>query len=149
MKTRSGMTATEIGRLFGVTGVAIGLWHKAGCPRGADAKYDLQSVISWRLTEVQSRAEAATPMDGKFTTHQLRRQQYLADLTEIDLKKRRGDVLDRDEFERTQIEIAKIFRSRLLAIPREMATRLQGMDQAAIEGTLKEKCNSILRELSS
>lgn len=41
-------TATQVGRLYGVTRQGVANWHKKmGCPRGSDGSYDLATVIAW------------------------------------------------------------------------------------------------------
>jgi len=46
-KVEAPMTRAVIARIFGVTGPAVTAWHKRGCPRRSDGRYDLAAVGRW------------------------------------------------------------------------------------------------------
>lgn len=145
------MTATAVARLFGVSPQAVGLWHsRDGCPRRDDGRYDLATVIRWKVErEREGAGMVESPdLEGKYNEHQLRLQRARAEREEIALRKTKGDLIEAEEVKRREIAIARAFRAALQGLGREMAPRLYGLGQVEIEDALRARCTEILRELA-
>lgn len=68
------MSAHGIGRLWSVTPQAVGLWHRAGCPRNSDGTYCLAEVIAWREAKIRAEVQADTKQGAVDWLNEQRRQ---------------------------------------------------------------------------
>jgi phage terminase Nu1 subunit (DNA packaging protein) len=79
-----------------------------------------------------------------------RRELALAQLAELDLQERRGEVINADEVENTWATVIVNVRSRLLSLPTKAAPLLQGVTGLAeTNEVLKGLIYEALRELSA
>jgi hypothetical protein len=111
--------------------------------RDEAGRYDARVILDWEASR-RAPATSGEPSAERYTPDQLRRQKALADICEMARDKQRGKLMDRAEFERTQIEIAITFKRSLEGLGRQMAMRLVGQPALEIERIIKERCHDIL-----
>lgn len=146
---------TEIARLLDVTPKTIRAWEVQGCPveapstrRGAPALYSVAAVVQWR-EEVAARAAsgALAAMDME----EARRRKLAAEaaLVELDLAKRRDEVV---EMPITAEEVGaglSAVRARLMAIGATVAPKLiLAADTASRKEIIDDEVNQALAEIS-
>jgi hypothetical protein len=77
------------------------------------------------------------------------RKHRLASLRELELKKRRGELLNADEVEGAWFKITSAIRNRLLGLPGGLAARVAGInDPQKIQAILTREVREILTNLS-
>lgn len=101
-------------------------------PRNRDGSYSLPALVAWRLALEDERAgavesDADSPLD--------RFRKARAELTEMDLAERRGELLRKHEVCQAVSEVASTMRDGLLGFSHKLAPRLHGLpiDGIAIE----------------
>jgi len=97
------LTITEVANLFGVTRATVTNWKKAGCPcRTVDNKivFDLQPLMAWRRQEDRAAGTRGVLPDGyDKELESARKLRADADLRELDLAERRGELVPVKDFE--------------------------------------------------
>jgi|TARA_Y100000310_G_C20693733_1_gene824048 phage terminase Nu1 subunit (DNA packaging protein) len=79
-----------------------------------------------------------------------RHEKYKADLAELELKRRRGDLLEVEEIKKDWCRMVTACKSRLLAIPAKVSPQLPGCENAReMERMIKQHINQALEELSN
>lgn len=130
----------EIGEIMDVSQQTISDWLAKGMPvldRGAaftDGAYDTGAVIRWRIDQELARASRETPRD--------RLDRATAELREMDLAKRRGELVEVDAMIKVWTSIVVAARLRILAL----ATAPDVPE--AYRQTLSERVRDALQELS-
>ena len=152
-------TATAVGAVLGVTCRGVGQWLKRnGCPRNKDGTYDVRAMVVWYVErEVKRAVEKALKGakgrvvgeegEGDLEHHRTRRMKANADLRELDVAKRRGELILADLARRDQIEQAAIYKQNLLALPARAAGQSFGRKKGEIEAILTEAVEAVLRNL--
>jgi len=73
-----------------------------------------------------------------------------ADLKEIDLAERRGEVAAISDVKKTLQNLARVIQTKILAIPSRLTTRLAGArERLEIEAILKAECQIVCSELAN
>lgn len=141
------MKAADVAKLYQVDPSAVSKWvSRDKCPRNADGTFDLAAVIAWREERLSAAAE--TEKTGGKSEELERWRRHRADLAELDLKFRRGQLLDRAEVERGRVERVQIVKAALLALPRLLPPILIGMEQREMTIAIRERVEAICREFA-
>lgn len=122
---------SELSALLGVHRNTLSTWVKRGCPhlqkadrsRGQEWQFDLAAVVRWREDQAVAAALGdTTQIDDK----EARRRKLAAEaaLTELELAKEQGKVVEIDQVARVVGEEYANCRARLLAIPSKLAPLL-------------------------
>lgn len=124
------MTKVELARCFKVSTNAVSEWVRRGCPcqrRGTNGKqyaFDLPAVMEWRvqdLIRLGTAQPSQTPLPERplstEKTERIRLLKAKADLAEMDLRARLGDLLERESIEREWFRCGRVIRNSLLNIP--------------------------------
>ncbi len=144
IENTSGMSATAIGKVFGVSRQAISSWHtRSDCPRNKDGKFDLCAVIKWR--EESIRAEALGERDSPALE---RKRESEAKLKELDLQERLGQIIPLAEVEAGRVARVLVVKRALLGMPTQIASTLVGLDARQISALLKERVRDIVAEFA-
>ena len=139
-----------LAQALGVSGPRIRQLAEAGIViRTGRNRYDLiGSVRRVRdLEKENGNGNGKTP-----TTGEARAKYWLskAELTEFQLRQRRGELIPADQVTAVWTRLAGNFRSRILAAPTKLASVLVGVtDRAAIADKIQEELYAALEELSS
>jgi len=105
------ITATRVTSLSSAT---IGNWVAAGCPRNADGSFDIVIIAAWLAAERRNRA-TSTAKESKALE---RMRGYRADLLELQLKIRTGELVESHVVEDQCREIGLTLRNAFASIER-------------------------------
>jgi len=132
------VSQSSCAEIFGVHRNTVANWIKQGCPfvqkankkQGKDWVLDTADVAQWRA----DKAVQDTVGDTEAATEdELRRRKLAADtqLAELEVGKKRGELIPKDEIDKTLSALAIATRTRLLLVPRRCATQLIGRTNEA------------------
>jgi len=83
-----------------------------------------------------------------FASTRTRREQALAEMAELDLARRRGELVPAQEVRAAAFKSGRRVRDMVLALPDRLSPRLVGLDQFAINVILTEELHRALKEIS-
>lgn len=104
----------EVGEFFGVSDTTVQTWQAEGMPvhvrgeRGMPHQFDSAAIHAWLLDRAVARERRDRPRD--------RLDRANAELRELDLQKRRGELIELEPVVATWGNLFAISRTRLLAI---------------------------------
>jgi hypothetical protein len=128
----------------------VASWVRKGCPHTRTKT----GAYHFTLTEVQRwRAENLSPQASiPNTLHEARRRKEtaIAELRELELRKRKGELVLRSEVEKRFLDIVRRARDVLQKIPDRVAgICAAATDQATIHAHLTKEIHQALEDLSS
>jgi phage terminase Nu1 subunit (DNA packaging protein) len=142
---------TELAEIFGVSLTTVDHWTRAGAPHdssGSGPKFNTAEVVDWRVAQAVEKATEAAPADQTLDEARRRKTQAEAELAEIELAEKRGQVVQIGEAAKLVAEEYTAVRSRLLAIPNKLAPQIAvESDRAACHALLSGVINEALNEL--
>jgi len=149
------VTTSELGKIMGVTHQTIYQWRKQGCPsekRGEGTNsghvFDTREVIKWR--DKRTLRQAAEKDEDALTKEEAQRRKLSAEaaMQELELARKRGDVVELREIElKLSDEFAQL-RSSLRKIPERCVLRLVGeTDERRVKKIILEEVDSALELL--
>ena len=130
----------KVAKVFDVSIRTVQNWVRDGMPVSSEGKYDLLEVRAWRLI----RSQRKRSKEGKKTDWEQRYREYKARLTELELKKEMGEVIDLRQAEKEIIYNILGIKRRLLALPKEIAPQLAGLETRKIFELLTSRLNELL-----
>lgn len=147
---------SELASVFGVSTQAVQAWVRRGCPfveKGGAGKayvFETADVITWRR-EIEMQATGDGD-DDSITLEQARKRRELAQarLSEIDLAKRRSELVEIEAVAEIVSEDYTRVRARLLALPPKCAPLIHKAETVTeIREILDGSVREALAELSS
>ena len=162
------LSAADVAELLGVTEKSVRNWmNKNGLQfvdgqRGRSLKWP--DVLEWYVRyRAETRTEApektrvkSGPDSGpelppeNYEAALARKTRAEADLKELDLAERRGQVAGISDVRKTLSTLARAIQSKILAMPARLTTRLAGAeDRSEVEAILKAECQIVCSELAS
>ena len=139
----------EMAGILGISPTTLDRYVQAGCPfleRGSgrrEYKFNSAEVIRWVL------AREASPGRGQTDDSRRRYTLATAELKEFQLAEKRGSMISVEDVAPIVADELANVRSRLLAIPDRVASKIVGMtDPAAIEAALRDEVIAALTELT-
>ena len=139
------LTRQALSEAFGVSVRTIANWLGAGLPRKSNGKYRLSDAISWRLEMLEGNGRELEAGDSV----QLERFRKLrADLLELELEERRGNLISKDDVLRSWCGRISMFRNALLHLVRCLPPMLEASSRNEIETVLRNEIESILTAFS-
>lgn len=145
------VSKSGLARYLGLSRTTIDAWCRRGCPHEEVAGkfvFDSEEVEAWR--EEQKRRAGSQPDDPAYLRERTRLTKAQADLRELELERRSGDVIDAADAMALWGEIITTFRNRLLALPRKAAPVVIGCASIIeVQELLEAEVSAILQELSS
>lgn len=129
--------------------VTISKWVQQGMPvaergrGGRPSRYDLEAVRAW-LRQRTEAADAGAPID--VARERARYFRLQADRTELDVRKRAGELVEAAEVEQRWASIVTAVRESLLSLPDVAVQR--GIVAPANEDALVELVDEALRDLA-
>jgi len=155
MASKKLITTTEMSALLGVHKNTIHEWVSQGCPtavratRGHANQFMLSDVLEWH----KSRAViAATGSNDLMSADEAKRRKLMAEagLQEIELNKRKGEIIELAEVEKKLSNTFAVIRSNMLKVSDRTSIRLIGeTDETRIKKIIREEINQALEALSS
>ena len=156
----SGVSLAELSRLVGRHRNTVAAWVRRGCPtleaadrsQGRAWRFDPPAVVRWLETEAEQRGAVRVriqipgPKPTESTALE-RKRAIEAELLELELQKRRGAVIDRDDVVSTWSEIFVVCRNHLRAIPKRLLVLVPGFTKAMAIRMLAE-IDDALNELA-
>ena len=139
----------EMAGILGISPTTLDRYVQAGCPvleKGSgrrEYRFNSAEVIRWVL------AREASPGRGQTDDSRRRYTLAAAELKEFQLAEKRGSMISVEDVAPIVADELANVRSRLLAIPDRVASKIVGMtDPAAIEAALRDEVIAALSELT-
>lgn len=146
----------ELARAFGVSTTAIDNWLSRGCPYvaapdrpGKAYRFNLAAVVAWRIERL---TETAATAGGDVDLAEAKRRRAVAEaeLAELDLAERRGDLLARDDVDAAMTGAFARVRARMLALPSAVAAAAADeAEPGRVQALLADAVHEALAELSA
>jgi hypothetical protein len=132
----------ELARVHGTTARTIRDWDAAGHPRNVDNTYSAAASIKWRIDR-----ELHDGLNLDAERARLARAQ--SEKAELDLRVRRGSLLERDEVIRDGQALVIAMRARLRALPARLAPTLSTPETyAAVRAQIAAGVDEALLEIA-
>lgn len=95
----------------------------------------------------EDRGAAGGSSDPKYWDNKARREGALAELAELELSQKRGELVDRARVESAAFAIGRMLRDAVLGLPTQLAPELASMtDAMAIEAKLREALRQVFAD---
>lgn len=147
------VSGDELGRMLGVTAATVRVWTAAGMPvldrgsRGIAGKFDSTACIRWWADNISGRASA---VDTDHEEADRRRAVAEAELAELKLAEKRGELVDGIEVRDVQIKAFANVKARMLSIPSAVAASCAATSEpAVVQSIVSGAIKSALSELSN
>lgn len=130
------VSKADLARMFGVSLNTIGQWVNKGCPwitKGCPGKqwtFNTAEVVAWREEHVAQQVQGDT---SQLDIEEARRRKMAAEaaMMELDLAKRRGEVLEVEAVAEVIGDDYANVRAKLLSLPTKLAPILVGIEDPA------------------
>jgi phage terminase Nu1 subunit (DNA packaging protein) len=141
-------THRETAELLGISEPALTkAVQERGCPiveaggPGKKAVYDLRAVIGWRTAELRAALKEAEVQKARLNKAQ-------ADRTELEMRVRRGELVDRERMEQAMASVLLTVRDGILALPKRNAPDLAATtDEIEVRQKLDKELRAVLQAL--
>lgn len=136
---------SELAQLFDVDERTIRNWARLGCPQRMRSKrpmYVLSEVIAWRRQ--RDRVEASSADRPDLAQEQARKLRADADLAELKVQERRGDLVPAANVEQQMERVCLVLRSRVLSMRGRWAPRLIGLGSMIEAATVVDQLTTEL-----
>jgi len=153
------LNAERLAVFFNLTKQRVHQLVAEGMPRELRGKYDLDKCAQWYIRYLQSVIEKkAIPMDdGEYASEhkeKIRKMRLEADLKEIDLAQRRGQLIAIGDVDKEMSELVLTTKARLMSVPARLAPELVGensrvMIQAKLDKSLREALGQLAAKAES
>lgn len=126
--------------------------------------HDIDAARKWRSANIRPRAKpgggeasgpAATTEQGgeqsssKYWTARTQREEAEAEKAQLEVRKMRGDLVDRERVERASYEAGRLLRDMVLSVPSKVAPEVLALaSPQAVEARLRDELRKVLSELS-
>lgn len=149
------VSKADLARAMGVSTVTITQWVGKGCPfeqKGSPGRpwlFSLPDVVAWREDQIQAQAVGDTT---KLDLNEARRRKLAAEAAhaELDLAKRRGELVEIAEVAAAVGDDYTNLRAKLLALPVRLAPQCVGITNTAeVQATVEKFIHEALEELVS
>jgi len=138
----------QVARAFGVSARTVANWIKDGMPTTRDGRYDIKDIQAWKFMRGNKprgksgnnnlfKASKLEEWDAKYREFKARKEEIL-------YRKAIGELVERKKIEEGLIIISTAIKRALLALPRELAPILAGLEPREIEKKLTEKVKAVI-----
>jgi len=144
------LTRRELAEFTGFATGTLSKWAKDGMPvlrdgaSGSEWRADSQMVVAWMLERERSRVADSADVSEQ----RARLLKAQAAHAELDLAKRRGELMEGHLVEKYWGAMASAFRARCLLIPGMSAPLVRGKPPAEAEGIIRKLVYEALNELA-
>ena len=146
----------ELASIFGTSLPTIDAWVRAGMPcvqeggRGVEYRFNTREVIAWRSAREALPGGAGGTGPETLDEAKRRREITNADLAEIELAEKRGQVVPIEHVAKQVGRLLASVKARLLAIPTKAAPVVQTAGSAEeVRATLEDAIREAMTELVS
>jgi phage terminase Nu1 subunit (DNA packaging protein) len=145
----------EISQILDVDISTIKRWISNGLPcdragRGKPCRLDATEVAAWMrekgLTGKLGRPKTETAKE--LEAARIRKENALADRYELDVAVRRGELLERVDVERMNVQKVAALRNALLSLPASLSPSLEGCSGAEIQDELERAVLGLLEQFA-
>jgi phage terminase Nu1 subunit (DNA packaging protein) len=137
-------TQEKIAKAFGIATRTVERWTREGMPVTPQGTYDLLEIRAWRILRHQKGKK-----DKKNTIDwDERYREYKAKMAEITLKKTIGELIPKDIIEKELIQISIGVKRALLALPRQVAPQLVGLEARQIDALLTNRIKEAIQAIA-
>jgi phage terminase Nu1 subunit (DNA packaging protein) len=149
------MSKVDLANCLGVTPITVGKWVREGCPyvskgnRGKPWLFNTADVAAWRQDRAVQRAIGDT---SALDIDEAKRRKLAAEaaIVELDLAKRRGEVIEVEEIAALVGDEYANVRAKLLSIPVKLAPLVSVSDDALeCKDLIERGINEALEELTA
>lgn len=149
------VTKAELAAICGVSLPTIGAWVRKGCPfvsKGNKSKawtFNTAAVLEWREEQIVQQTLGDTK---SLDIDEARRRKVAAEaaMMELDLAKRRGEMIEIDEVAQVVGDDYANVRAKLLSMPTKLSPQLMGVsDTLEVEGLIRRQVEEALEELTA
>lgn len=147
------VSVEQLAREFNRDVRTVQLLAKSGMPKHGHGQYNLEVCKTWYIAYLQSKVgsrsnegENAGDYNVDLETARLKRAQ--ADLAEIELTEKRGQVVPIAVLEYSLTQVIANARQNLLMLPGRIAPELEGETRAVIKARVAQSIRDALTELS-
>ena len=151
------VSTIELTNLLGIHRNTVHEWVAQGCPTAVRAKvgdrgghkFLLSDVLEWHKSRAVIQATGSNEL---MSADEAKRRKLMAEagLQEIELNKRKGDVIELAEVEKKLSNTFAVIRSNMLKVSDRTAIRLIGeTDETRIKKIIREEINQALDALST
>ena len=142
------MNKQGLAKAFKVSPNTVTDWLRRGCPvtkqRDGSYRFDLPEVQAWR--EKTRRVTAC--VDRTLAGEQLRKETALADLREMEVHRKRGELVEKVKVESEAFRVGRLIRDALMGLPDRLAGVLASeSDQHKTHALLTKEIRQILEAL--
>lgn len=138
-------TQEEVAKALHVSVRSVQHWVRDGMPRGPEGYYDLIDIQTWRATK--NRKDKNSDEEDKIKW-EVRHREYRARLTELELKKAYGLVLNKEEVEAGRVARILTVKRALLLLGKTVAPVIVGMEPREIQAYIDERVKEIIRQFA-
>lgn len=119
-------------------------WERQGLPRNADKSYSLFDVVPW----VMKHKEQAARKPSRASSALERQREHKASLLELDLLKRRGELLEASEVERQNVQKVLTCKQSLLNLPSKISPQLANQAALVIDDVLTRELMEVIDDFA-
>ncbi len=129
------MTATQMGRVFGISRQAFSVWRE--CPRNTDGTWSLPEVVAWKLRRVQEELELEADGSGADSPALERYRAARADRAELEVLEKRNALVSRTDVEARWGRVLAHIVQAFDGLGKVIAPRLARRDEKEIAQTIR------------
>lgn len=135
-------TQVLVAKHFNVKARTVQYWIQDGMPVTPDGLYNLDEIRAWKNRQEEKRKKIKDPQDPdvRFRTAKAR-------LAEIELAKRMGELLPKEEVEAEWLSAIITFKKGLMGLPKRIAPQLAGLEAKEIQAVLTKRVRELLEGL--
>lgn len=137
-------TQEEVAQAFKVSVRTVQYWIRDGMPVAGDGQYDLTEIQAWRLMLQGRGGKRKGESDATDKDWETEYRKFKALLAELDYEKALGEVISKDEVERSRVARVLAVKRALLALPRTLAPQIKGLEPREIEVIIMDRIREII-----
>lgn len=118
--------------------------------RRTDNKSELEKLAELAAGDEQATAKLIEYAEAKKVkeVEDARWRRYRADLALINIKVRRGELIERAVVDRMQIDQVMVLKRRMLALPDQLPPQLEGLEPRQMKAIIKARLEEMIREFA-
>ena len=134
-------TLGKVAKKFGVTISAVKKWRSEGMPSREDGFFDIEIIRTWKHERLDKKNNVQASWDAES-------KKWKAKQAELKYKQQTGELISRKEVEEGRVARIQIVKRAFLALPREAAPILSGLEPREVEIILRDRIKQIIRKFS-
>jgi phage terminase Nu1 subunit (DNA packaging protein) len=138
-------TQREVAAYFCVTVRSINHWIQEGMPATPDGHYDLESIKKWKAAREEARKKSP---ENELSQYDSRFRKAKAELAEMELSKRRGELISRDEVHTGWVMRVETIKKALLSLPKTLAPQVAGLDVKEATSIIDRRIREIIENFA-